>query len=117
MANNAAERCAPEAYGDERMRSLADCVEVALSNDTPTNDWIPCWLSMPTREHASTHSDWFLVTVEVNDTRIVWFAQYRFRDRTWWDAEGRAVLCVTAWRELPEPFHEVMPRRQPAAAG
>jgi hypothetical protein len=56
------------------------------------------------------------VTVEVNDTRIVWFAQYRFLDRTWWDAEGHAVLGVIAWRELPEPFDEAMSRRLPAAA-
>jgi hypothetical protein len=84
---------------------------------TPMNDWIPSWISMPTREDSSTHSDWLLVTVEANDTRIVWFARQRFLDRTWWDPEGRAVLGVTAWRELPEPFHETMTRRQSVAEG
>jgi hypothetical protein len=92
-------------------------MEVAVSGDTPMNDWIPCWVSTPKHEHSSTHSDWLLVTVEVNDARIVWFGQYRFLDRTWWDLEGRALLGVTAWCELPEPFDESMPRRQPAAAG
>jgi hypothetical protein len=81
------------------------------------NNWIPCGVSAPMHEHSFTHSDWLLVTVEVDDTRIVWFAQYRFLDRTWWDPEGHAVLGVTAWRELPEPFDDAMPRREPAVAG
>ena len=88
-----------------------------MFSDIPKNRWIPCWVRMPTHEHPSTHSDWLLVTVEFGDVRIVWFAQYRFLDCTWWDLEGRAVLGVIAWRELPEPFDEAMPQRQPAAAG
>ena len=79
------------------------------------NHWIPCSLSMPKREPSSEHSDWVLVTAEANDVRVVWFAQYGFLDRTWWDLEGHAVPGVTAWRELPEPFDKTMPR--PAAAG
>jgi hypothetical protein len=79
------------------------------------NQWFPCWVRAPTREQSSL-SDWLLVTVEVGDIRIVWFAQYRFLDGTWWDPEGRAVSGVTAWRELPEPFNQLMPRRRTAAA-
>ena len=78
------------------------------------NYWIPCWIRTPKREQSSAHSDWVLVTVEVDDVRIVWFAQYRFQDGTWWDPEGRSVSGVTAWRELPVPFDEPMPRRWPA---
>ena len=83
----------------------------------PTSFWIPCWASMPKRELSSEYSHWVLVTVEV-DVRIVWFAQYGYLDRTWRDPEGRAVPGVIAWRELPEPFDKVLPRRRwPAAAG
>ena len=78
------------------------------------NYWIPCWVRTPKREQSTAHSDWVLVTIEVDDVRIVWFAQYRFQDGTWWDPEGRAVSGVTAWRELPVPFDEPMPRRWPA---
>jgi hypothetical protein len=80
------------------------------------NDWIPCALRTPKRELSSAHSDWVLVTVEVDDIRIVWFAQYRFIDGTWWDPEGRVVSGVTAWSELPVPFDEPMRRRWPEPA-
>ena len=80
------------------------------------NDWIPCWVRMPKREHSSTHSDWLLVSVELDDIRIVWFAQHRFSDNTWWDPEGRPVLGVTAWRDLPAPFDEAVPQSLPATA-
>ncbi len=80
------------------------------------NYWIPCWASMPKRELSSEYSNWVLVTVEV-DVRIVWFAQYGYLDRTWRDAEGRAVPGVIAWRELPEPFDKAMPKRWPVVAG
>lgn len=76
--------------------------------------WIPCSVSMPKREFSSEHSDWVLVTAEANGIRLVWFAQYGFLDRTWWDPEGRGVPGVTAWRELPDPFDASMLR--PAAA-
>ena len=72
---------------------------------------------MPKRELSSERSDWVLVTVEANDVRLVWFAQYAFLDRTWWDPEEHAVHGVTAWRELPEPFDRSMPRPAAAAAG
>lgn len=88
-----------------------------LEANTSMNYWIPCWVSMPKRELSSEHSDWVLVTVEVDDVRIVWFAQYGYLDRAWRDPEGRAVPGVTAWRELPEPFDKAMPRRPSVAAG
>ena len=72
---------------------------------------------MPKRELSSEHSDWLLVTVEADDVRVVWFAQYGFLDRTWWDPEERAVQGVTAWRELPEPFDRTIPKPAAAAAG
>jgi hypothetical protein len=81
------------------------------------NYWIPCWVRTPKREQSTAHSDWVLVTIEVDDVRIVWFAQYRFLDGTWWDPEGRALSGVTAWSELPVPFDEPMPGRRPAASG
>jgi hypothetical protein len=74
------------------------------------NAWTPCWISTPKREQSSAHSDWVLVTVETDAARLVWFAQYRFRDGTWWDLEGRVVSGVTAWRELPLPFDEPIGR-------
>jgi hypothetical protein len=79
------------------------------------NHWIPCRVRMPKRELSSEHSDWVLVSVEVDDIRIVWFAQYGYLDRTWRDPEGRAVPGVTAWRELPEPFDKAMAQRSDAA--
>jgi hypothetical protein len=69
---------------------------------------------MPKREPSSTHSDWVLVTIEIERARITWFAQYRFIDRTWWDPEGREAHGVTAWRELPEPFDGMARRWMPA---
>jgi hypothetical protein len=81
------------------------------------SSWIPSWTNTPKREPSSAHSDWVLVTVEADGIRIVWFAQYRFIDGTWWDPEGRSVVGVTAWRELPAPFDEPMPQRWSAASG
>ena len=78
--------------------------------------WIPCTERMPKREPSSTHSDWLLVTIEVDAARITWFAQYRFIDRTWWDLEGHEARGVTAWRDVPEPFDGAIPRRWSAAA-
>jgi hypothetical protein len=70
---------------------------------------------MPKRDFSAEHSDWVLVTAEVNGVGVVWFAQYGFLDRSWWDPEGRAVPGVTAWHELPEPFHRPMPKHRAAA--
>jgi hypothetical protein len=77
--------------------------------------WIICAERMPKREPSSTHSDWVLVTIDLDGTCMTWFACHRFVDRTWWDPEGHQVRGVTAWRELPEPFYEITPRRRPAA--
>jgi hypothetical protein len=79
------------------------------------DNWIVCAERMPKREPSSTHSDWVLVTIEVDHARMTWFARYRFVDHTWWDPEGREAPGVTAWRELPEPFDGIVPRLRPAA--
>jgi hypothetical protein len=114
----AAGLCAPRTRVAELELAAVDPVVrpgvTPLNARIAMNYWIPCWIKTPKREQSVAHSDWVLVTVEVDDVRIVWFAQYRFQDGTWWDPEGRAVSGVTAWRELPVPFDEPMPRRWPA---
>lgn len=78
------------------------------------NYWIPCWAGMPKRDVSSVHSDWVLVTAELDGVLLVWFAQYGFKDQAWRDPEGRLVPGVSAWRELPEPFDKSIPQSWPA---
>jgi hypothetical protein len=78
------------------------------------NYWIPCWAGMPKRDVSCAHSDWVLVSAEVDGVQLVWFAQYGFMDMAWRDPEGRPVPGVIAWRELPEPFDKSVP--QPSLA-
>jgi hypothetical protein len=79
--------------------------------------WIPCKAGMPKREASSAHSDWVLVTAEVDGARVVWFAQYGYLDHKWSDPEGQTVPGVTAWRALPEPYDRSVSLPWSAALG
>lgn len=68
--------------------------------------WIPCSERLPEEKINPITQDFYEYQVTFQSENIKDIRYYKFGRGHWWNGSGVMDEYVTAWKPLPEPYHE-----------